>query len=128
MKWIMGFVMSAALVSTGHSQESPYRKELKRAELSGTNMVVVTSINEVQPGQSSALHIHHGEEAFYVIEGGTIELLEERQAPFPVGATSISARDTLHGAFKVVGDKSGKFLTVHIVDRDKPMYDAAPQK
>jgi len=128
MKWLLGLVASIALVSVGHSQESPYRKELKRADLSGTKMVVVTSINEIQPGQSSMLHIHHGEEAFYVIEGGTIELPDGKEVPFPTGATNVNARDVPHGAFKVVGDKPVKFLTVHIVDKDKPLYDAAPQK
>jgi quercetin dioxygenase-like cupin family protein len=121
MKWILGLVVAIALVSVGHSQDSPYRKELKRANLSGTNMVVVTSISEIQPGQLSMLHIHHGEEAFYVIEGGTIELPDGKQVPFPTGATNVNARDVPHGAFKVVGDKPLKFVTVHIVDKDQPL-------
>ena len=28
-----------------------------------------------------------------------------------------------HGAFKVLGDTRLKLLTVHIVDKDKPLYD-----
>jgi uncharacterized cupin superfamily protein len=125
MKWILSLVMSIALVSIAHAQESPYRKELKRADLTGTNMVVITSINEINPGQSSTLHIHHGEEAFYVIEGATVELPDGKQVPFPAGTTSVNVRDVPHGAFKVVGDKPLKYLTVHIVDKDKPIYDAA---
>jgi uncharacterized cupin superfamily protein len=127
MKWILGLIFSVALVSTGYCQDSPYRKELKRADLSGTNMVVITSINEIPPGQSSMLHIHHGEEAFYVIDGGTIELPDGKQVPFPTGVTNVNVRDVPHGAFKVVGDKPIKYLSVHIVDKDKPLYDAPKQ-
>jgi uncharacterized cupin superfamily protein len=124
MKWILGLIFSVALVAVGYCQDSPYRKELKRADLSGTNMVVITSINEIPPGQSSMLHIHHGEEAFYVIDGGTIELPDGKQVPFPTGVTNVNVRDVPHGAFKVVGDKPIKYLSVHIVDKDKPLYDA----
>jgi uncharacterized cupin superfamily protein len=127
MKWILGLIFSVALVSVGYCQDSPYRKELKRADLSGTNMVVITSINEIPPGQSSMLHIHHGEEAFYVIDGGTIELPDGKQVPFPTGVTNVNVRDVPHGAFKVVGDKPIKYLSVHIVDKDKPLYDAPKQ-
>jgi uncharacterized cupin superfamily protein len=127
MKWILGVIFSVALVSVGYCQDSPYRKELKRADLSGTNMVVITSINEIPPGQSSMLHIHHGEEAFYVIDGGTIELPDGKQVPLPTGVTNVNVRDVPHGAFKVVGDKPIKYLSVHIVDKDKPLYDAPKQ-
>jgi len=127
MKWILGLIFSVALVSVGYCQDSPYRKELKRADLSGTNMVVITSINEIPPGQSSMLHIHHGEEAFYVIDGGTIELPDGKQVPFPTGVTNVNVRDVPHGAFKVVGDKPIKYLSVHIVDKDKPLYDTPKQ-
>ncbi len=127
MKWILGLIFSVALVSVGYCQDSPYRKELKRADLSGTNMVVITSINEIPPGQSSMLHIHHGEEAFYVIDGGTIELPDGKQVPFATGVTNVNVRDVPHGAFKVVGDKPIKYLSVHIVDKDKPLYDTPKQ-
>ena len=90
-------------------------------------MEVITSINEIPPGQSSKLHIHHGEEAFYVIDGGTIELPDGKQVPFPTGVTNVNARDVPHGAFKVVGDKPIKYLSVHIVDKGKPLYDAPKQ-
>ncbi|MET4175475.1 protocatechuate 3,4-dioxygenase beta subunit [Bradyrhizobium sp. LA6.1] len=33
-----------------------------------------------------------------------------------------------HGAFKVVRDKTAKLLTVHIVDKGKPLYDAPLSK
>jgi uncharacterized cupin superfamily protein len=116
-------LFALVLSISSHAQDSPYRKELKRADLTGTNMEVITSINEVLPGQASALHIHHGEESFYVVEGGMIELPDGKQVPFPTGTTGINRRDMPHGAFKVVGDKAVKYLSVHIVDKGAPLYD-----
>ncbi len=127
MKRLLGVLLAFTLVSAAHAQDSPYRKELKRADLTGTNMEVITSISELKPGEASALHIHHGEESFYVMEGGTVELPDGKQVPFPAGTTGINRRDVPHGAFKVVGDKPIKYLTVHIVDKGKPLYDTPPK-
>ena len=41
----------------------------------------------------------------------------------PTGLTSMNLRDVKHGAFKVLGDTPLKLLTVHIVDKGKPLYD-----
>src|SRR5688500_205188 len=74
MKVILGVLFASLLSISANAQDSPFRKELKRAGLTGTNMEVITSIVEIKPGDASGLHIHHGEESFYVLEGGTIEL------------------------------------------------------
>jgi len=36
-------------------------------------------------------------------------------------------RDAPHGGFKVVGNKPLKLVTVHIVDKGLPLYDAPPK-
>ncbi|WP_338694671.1 cupin domain-containing protein [Bradyrhizobium sp. 26S5] len=123
MKAIIGIALAAMLVTSASAQDSPFRKELKRGDLTGTNMEVVTSISEFKPGDTPTLHIHHGEESYYFLEGGTIELPDGKQVPLPTGAVGLNVRDTPHGAFKVVGDKTIKLLTVHIVDKGKPLYD-----
>jgi hypothetical protein len=125
---ILSVVLATAPVSAAYSQDSPFRKELKRADLTDTNMKptgmeVILSTTEIKPGEVSMLHIHHGEEAFYDIEGATIELPDGKQVPFPTGMAGINARDMPHGALKVVGDKPLKLVTVHIVDKGKPLYD-----
>jgi hypothetical protein len=51
-----------ALASAANAQDIPCRKELQRADLTGTTMEVITSIVEIKPGDVSTLHIHHGEE------------------------------------------------------------------
>jgi quercetin dioxygenase-like cupin family protein len=128
MKFFLGILFASLFTIAANAQDSPFRKELKRADLSGTNMEIITSISEIKPGESSALHIHHGEEAFYVLEGGTVELPDGKQVPLPTGVAAVNVREVPHGAFKVVGDKSIKLLTVHIVDKGKPLYDKPPAK
>jgi hypothetical protein len=61
--------------------DTPYRKELKRSHLTGTNMEVITSIQEMKPEDVGFLHIHHGEEAYYFIEGGMVETPDGKQIP-----------------------------------------------
>ena len=124
MKWLLSLLFVCALCSAAHSQDSPYRKELKRSDLTGTNMEVIVSLQEMKPGDVGTLHFHHGEESVYFIEGGTIETPDGKQVPIPTGAASIIGRDAPHGALKVVGDKPIKFLSVHIVDKGAPLYDA----
>jgi mannose-6-phosphate isomerase-like protein (cupin superfamily) len=108
MKYFLCILFACILASTAHSQnnDNPYRKELKRADLTGTNMEVITSIQEMKPGDAGFLHIHHGEEAFYFIEGGTVETPDGKQMEIPTGAAGINRRDVPHGAFKVIGDKT----------------------
>ena len=104
--------------------DSPQRKEQKRTNLTGTpNMEVIASIVEIKPGESSNLHVHHGVEAFHVLQGAAIQAPGQEPSALPTGLTSLNLRDIKHGAFKVLGDTPLKLLTVHIVDKDKPLYD-----
>ena len=104
--------------------DSPQRKEQKRTDLTGTpNMEVIASIVEIKPGESSNLHGHHGVEAFHVLQGAAIQAPGQEPSSLPTGLTSLNLRDIKHGAFKVLGDTPLKLLTVHIVDKDKPLYD-----
>ena len=124
MKYFLGLLLACVLASTAYSEEdNPYRKELKRADLTGTNMEIITSIQEMKPGDVGVLHIHHGEEAFYVVEGATVETPDGKQIEIPTGTAGLNRRDVPHGALKVVGDKPFKFVTVHIVDKGAPLYD-----
>jgi quercetin dioxygenase-like cupin family protein len=73
-KWIAVFVSTTALICAAHAQDYAGRKELKRSDLTGTNMEVIVSISETKPGETLPRHIHHGEEAYYALEDATIEL------------------------------------------------------
>jgi quercetin dioxygenase-like cupin family protein len=126
-KWIAAAVAATAFVCVAHAQDSSNRKEMKRADLSGTKMEVILSTAEYQPGEMIPRHIHHGEEAFYVLEGATVETPDGKQIQLVTGAGSINLRDVPHAGFKVVGDKPLKLVTVHIVDKGAPLYDAPPK-
>jgi hypothetical protein len=39
----------------------------------------------------------------------------------PAGQAGVNVRDVPHAGYKVIGDKTLKLLTVHIVDKGKPM-------
>ena len=64
-KWLAVLVATAAFASFAQAQDLPNRKEMKRADLSGTKMEVILSTAEYKPGEMIPRHIHHGEEAFY---------------------------------------------------------------
>ena len=126
-KWVAAVVAATAFVCLAHAQDSANRKEMKRADLTGTKMEVILSTAEYKPGETIPRHIHHGEEAFYVLEGATVETPDGKQIRLATGAGSINLRDVPHAGFKVVGDKSLKLVTVHIVDKGAPLYDAPPK-
>ena len=104
--------------------DSPQRKEQKRTDLTGApNMEVIASIVEVKPGESMNLHFHHGVEALHVLQGAAIQAPGKEPSALPTGLTLLNLRDVKHGGFKVLGETPLKLLTIHIVDKDKPLYD-----
>ena len=100
------------------------RQELKRADMAGTNMEVILSVIEAQPGELLARHIHHGEEAFYVLRGATLETADGKQIKLDAGVADINHRDVPHAGLKVIGDTPFKYLAIHIVDKGSVLYDA----
>lgn len=126
-KWLAVLVAATAFAGLAQAQDSPNRKELKRADLTGTQMEVILSTAEYQPGETLPRHIHHGEEAAYVLEGATVEAPDGKRIELKTGSGTINLRDVPHAGFKVVGDKPLKLLTVHIVDKGAPLYDAPPK-
>lgn len=99
-------------------------QELKRADLEGApGMEVITSRGEYKPGQSIPAHSHHGIETGYVIQGAMIQLPGKEPMMLPTGAPIWNLRDVPHAGFKVVGETPLILLTVHIVDKGKPVYE-----
>ena len=121
---LFGLGVATGLVAQTRS-DSPQRVEQRRADLSGApGMEVIASIGEYKPGEGIELHLHHGIEAAYVVQGATVQA-PGAAAPtmLPTGASLLNLRDVKHGGFKIVGDTSLKLFTVHIVDKGKPLYD-----
>ena len=105
--WIAVSIAAVAFVSLAIAQgdlNPKNRQELKREDVAGTNMEVIISVIEAQPGELLARHIHHGEEAFYVLQGATFETSDGKQITLPTGAAAINHRDVPHAGLKVVGD------------------------
>jgi quercetin dioxygenase-like cupin family protein len=113
----LGLTFSA----TAHAQTTK-RTELTKGQLTGTNMEIVVGTIEAAPGTTAVLHTHAGEEAVYVVSGATAVTPDGKPIVFEAGTAKINVRDIPHGAFTVTGDKTLKLLTVHIVDKGKPLY------
>jgi quercetin dioxygenase-like cupin family protein len=127
-QWLTGLALFGAGVATvlvaQTLTDSPQRVEQKRADLSGApGMEVIASTSEYRPGESIDLHIHHGIEAAYVVQGASVQSPDKEPTMLPTGASLLNLRDVKHGGFKVVGEVPLKLYTVHIVDKGKPLYD-----
>ncbi len=122
---LFGLGVAAGQIAKGPS-DSRERTEIARADLSGApDMEVIASTSEYKPGDGIPRHLHHGIEAFYVIQGATVQAKGEKPITLPTGASNLNLRDVAHGGWIVVGETSLKLFTVHVVDKGKPLYDSA---
>jgi quercetin dioxygenase-like cupin family protein len=116
--------MALLTIAATDSSDLSGRTELKRAELSGAPaMVVVSSIIEIRTGEELARHLHHGIETGYVVQGSLVQYPGKEPTVLQTGTVIMNARDVPHAGFKVVGREPLKLFTVHIVDKDKPLYE-----
>ncbi|KQS79725.1 cupin [Methylobacterium sp. Leaf361] len=101
------------------------RTELSRSPVTGLDhLEIVTQLVEFPPGVTSPRHYHHGEETFYVLEGGMV--LEPGRPPlerFP-GEHGVIPRGLHHSGYTVVGDQTIKVLSVYVVDKGKPLQES----
>ncbi len=109
------------------AQDSPGRTEMKRADLTmampPAGMEVISSIVEFKVGDEVGLHSHHGVESGYILQGATVQYPGKEPVKLETGAPILNLRGVVHGGYKVVGDKSLKLFTVHVVDKGKPLYE-----
>ncbi len=128
---VLGGVLLFGLgVATGQltqpANDSPQRVEQKRTDLSGApGMEVIASVAEYQPGDVVRAHAHHGVEVAYVVQGARFQVPGKEPGALITGATLMNLRDVKHAGFTVIGDTPLKLFTVHIVDKNKPLYDYA---
>ena len=102
----------------------PQRQELKRADLSSSpDMEVITSVSEFRKGETIPRHSHHGIETGYVLQGSMVQLPGKAATMMATGSSFMNLRDVPHAGFTVVGDQPLKLLTVHVVDKNKPLYE-----
>jgi quercetin dioxygenase-like cupin family protein len=104
----------------------PQRQELKRADLTtSADMEVITSISEFKKGEIVPRHSHHGIETGYVLQGTMVQLPGQPPTMMQTGSVIMNLRDVPHAGFTVVGEKPLKLVTVHVVDKGKPLYEWA---
>jgi quercetin dioxygenase-like cupin family protein len=116
-----GILFGSALLTTASLAQEVKRTEIKREDLTGTNMQIIVQLVESPPGSFSPRHVPNGEEVYYVLEGGTIQAPGEPPQAREPGQTIINKRDVPHAGYKVVGDKTIKSLNIYIVDKGKPL-------
>jgi quercetin dioxygenase-like cupin family protein len=128
-KYIVAAVAALAFAGLAYADDlaPKNRMELKRADVAGTNKEIILSTTEYPPGDFIPRHIHHGEEVVYVLQGATVESPDGKQIKLATGAGLITPREMPHAGFKVVGDTALKIVTVHVVDKGAPLYDAPPK-
>ena len=121
---LVACALTAAVGAGTAATDIAARQELKRADLSGApGMEVITSITEFKKGEGVARHLHHGIETGYVLQGSMVQLPGQAPTMMATGNSILNLRDAPHGGFKVVGDTPLRLLTVHIVDKGKPLYE-----
>ena len=128
---ILGVVLAcaagAALTQGEATAQEVRRTELGRSPVSGDDTrEIIMQLVEFPPGATSPRHFHNGEESFYVLEGGTVQVPGKEPKVRLVGEHGINARGAPHAGYTVVGDRTIRILSVYIVDKNKPLQEPAP--
>lgn len=88
-----------------------------------SQMEVISSISTFKAGDKIPLHFHNGIETAYTIKGATLINDEGRQVIMKTGDTLITMRKKIHGGVTIAPQNELKLFTVHIVDKNKPLYN-----
>lgn len=102
------------------------RTDLQRHDLSVPGWEVVQSKVELDPGVTSVVHRHPGEEIVYVLEG-SLEYAVEGRAPVVLhrGDVLFIPAGKVHSA-KNVGSGNGAELATYFVEKGKPLLEIVP--
>lgn len=101
------------------------RTELGRSPVTDLDhLEIVTQLVEFPPGATSPRHFHHGEETFYVLEGGTVQEASQPPRERIPGEHGVIPRGAHHSGYTVIGDRTIKVLSVYVVDKGKPLQES----
>jgi quercetin dioxygenase-like cupin family protein len=103
------------------------RTELTRVDVpASTTHEAVMAIAEIAPGASSGRHFHHGVELGYVLSGSlVVEHPDGSTATYSQGQAFKNPISEVHNG-KNTGTVPVKILAVYIVEKGKPLAEAAP--
>jgi len=121
---MLGVGLDRALVAQ-HSGIT--RTELTRVDVpASTTHEAVMAMAEIAPGASSGRHFHHGVEVGYVVSGSLlVEHPDGSTATYSQGQAFKNPISAVHDA-KNTGTVPVKILAVYIVEKGKPLAEAAP--
>ena len=125
---VIGIVIGGLGLQLVQAQAPPPKAtRLLQADLTGVpGKEVFMTILDVQPGAGFPAHFHHGDEFVFVIEGSYERFVEQMQAVAKPGEGFHIQREKIHGG-TVGGTTPAKLLTVHIVDKGKPLVERVKQ-
>lgn len=126
---VAALVAAAGAIGSGGAARAQAitRTELGRSPVSGDDTrEIIMQLVAFPPGAVSPRHFHNGEESFYVIEGGTVQVPGQAPRERPAGERGINPRDVPHAGYTVVGDRTIRILSVYVVDKAKPLQEPAP--
>ncbi|GEO98987.1 cupin domain-containing protein [Methylobacterium haplocladii] len=119
--------LAATLLLGSAAAQEVKRTELGRTPVSGVEgKEIVVQLVEIPPGATSKRHFHNGEEAFYVLQGGTAQSPGKEPKTRPAGENGINLREVPHAGYTNVGAVPLKILSVYVVDKDKPLQVPVP--
>ena len=103
------------------------RTELMRAELAGVaGKETVVYIADLKPGAIGGKHTHYGDEFVYVLDGELIvEPVGKDPVTLKVGDVGHFTPDVVHAARNGSATAPGKVLVILVVDKGKPLAEAA---
>ena len=125
MRQLSAILGIAAVMTTSAGAQTMTRREISRTDIAGTNKEMILVEVEIPPGATSPRHTHPGEEAFYVVQGSTVQFPGKPAEARDVGTGGINKREVPHAGYKVVGDKALRQVSVYVVDKGKPLSTPA---
>ncbi|HEY2906307.1 MAG TPA: cupin domain-containing protein [Vicinamibacterales bacterium] len=132
---VIGALIAGATIGIGFDralvaqQSGITRTELTRVDVpASTTHEAVMAVAEIAPGASSGRHFHHGVEIGYVLSGSVVvEHPDGSTTTFAQGQAFRNPISEVHNA-KNPGAAPVKILAVYIVEKGKPLAEAAPPK
>ena len=123
---IVGGLLGAFAMHIVHAQTTAVKRTaLYKADLTGVDgKEVVMTLIEAAPGTEVPAHTHPGDEFLFVIEGSIDGFIEKTTNVVQAGGTFHAQRERVHGGV-VTGTSPAKLLTVHVVDKGKPLATPA---
>lgn len=98
------------------------RTELGRTETTVETETIVSELR-MMPGAYLRVHTHPGDEHVYILKGGPMTTRDGKQIAFKDRAYLYFPRGQVHGGLTAAGDEEVVILTVHVVDKGKPVYE-----